>query len=192
MRAWGGKPNPSSPFFLYAHPGPDTPPHAYDSLYIGSRASSPPLPGGVGVGEGRRACVDPLLGPSELLAHLPGLNISHPYSRRVFGAAFTALLPTAPPTTPPYRLLHASTEVCEALGLDIRDEGAVNALGGGEVFRHPVSHMVYGGHQHGAWKGQLGDGRVWNVGALRGMELQLKGIGPTPFRYGRRATCAAR
>jgi uncharacterized protein YdiU (UPF0061 family) len=48
---------------------------------------------------------------------------------------------------------------------------------------------VYSGHQFGVWAGQLGDGRALSLGVVqteemgapRGLELQLKGSGPTPF-----------
>lgn len=44
---------------------------------------------------------------------------------------------------------------------------------------------VYSGHQFGVWAGQLGDGRALMLGqvdtAQGGVELQLKGAGPTPF-----------
>lgn len=40
---------------------------------------------------------------------------------------------------------------------------------------------VYSGHQFGVWAGQLGDGRACTLGELRGLEVQLKGAGPTPF-----------
>lgn len=44
----------------------------------------------------------------------------------------------------------------------------------------------YGGHQFGAWAGQLGDGRAINLGeSINGngdrWALQLKGAGPTPY-----------
>jgi len=44
----------------------------------------------------------------------------------------------------------------------------------------------YGGHQFGAWAGQLGDGRAINLGDVvnaRGehFTMQLKGAGPTPY-----------
>ena len=46
--------------------------------------------------------------------------------------------------------------------------------------------MCYGGHQFGNWAGQLGDGRVINLGEVMGENgnrwaLQLKGAGPTPY-----------
>lgn len=46
--------------------------------------------------------------------------------------------------------------------------------------------MRYGGHQFGNWAGQLGDGRVINLGELRDVQgswqtIQLKGAGPTPY-----------
>ncbi len=43
------------------------------------------------------------------------------------------------------------------------------------------SASVYSGHQFGVWAGQLGDGRACSMGELGGLEVQLKGAGPTPF-----------
>ena len=43
------------------------------------------------------------------------------------------------------------------------------------------SASVYSGHQFGVWAGQLGDGRACSLGELQGLEVQLKGAGPTPF-----------
>jgi serine/tyrosine/threonine adenylyltransferase len=40
---------------------------------------------------------------------------------------------------------------------------------------------VYSGHQFGQWAGQLGDGRALLLGETAGLEIQLKGAGPTPF-----------
>ncbi len=40
---------------------------------------------------------------------------------------------------------------------------------------------VYSGHQFGQWAGQLGDGRAILLGETGGMEVQLKGAGPTPY-----------
>jgi uncharacterized protein YdiU (UPF0061 family) len=44
----------------------------------------------------------------------------------------------------------------------------------------------YGGHQFGTWAGQLGDGRIINLGEIvnqhgKRWTLQLKGAGPTPY-----------
>ena len=49
--------------------------------------------------------------------------------------------------------------------------------------------LRYGGHQFGNWAGQLGDGRVINLGELRDAQgvwqtLQLKGAGRTPYSRG--------
>jgi uncharacterized protein YdiU (UPF0061 family) len=41
---------------------------------------------------------------------------------------------------------------------------------------------VYSGHQFGVWAGQLGDGRALLLGETdAGLEVQLKGAGPTPY-----------
>ena len=42
----------------------------------------------------------------------------------------------------------------------------------------------YGGHQFGAWAGQLGDGRAVILGERHGYDVGLKGSGPTPYSRG--------
>lgn len=39
----------------------------------------------------------------------------------------------------------------------------------------------YGGHQFGEWAGQLGDGRAIVLGEAKGLEVGLKGCGPTQY-----------
>lgn len=39
----------------------------------------------------------------------------------------------------------------------------------------------YGGHQFGAWAGQLGDGRAITLFKIKNYEIQLKGAGLTPY-----------
>ena len=43
---------------------------------------------------------------------------------------------------------------------------------------------VYSGPQFGVWAGQLGDGRALTLGQAGGLEVQLKGAGPTPYSRG--------
>lgn len=66
----------------------------------------------------------------------------------------------------------------------------VDAFAGNTVLpgSEPLA-AVYGGHQFGAWAGQLGDGRAHLLGEVRTpngpWELQLKGAGRTPYsRHG--------
>ncbi len=98
---------------------------------------------------------------------------------------FTELRPTplsAP--TPPYWVGH-SMPVARELGLpeDWRSDDALQALSGNlpVAGTRPLA-SVYGGHQFGVWAGQLGDGRAILLGETdRGLEVQLKGAGRTPY-----------
>ena len=57
-------------------------------------------------------------------------------------------------------------------------------VAGSSNFGAPFA-SVYSGHQFGVWAGQLGDGRALLLGELSGLEVQLKGAGPTPYsRFG--------
>jgi uncharacterized protein YdiU (UPF0061 family) len=97
-------------------------------------------------------------------------------------AFYTRLMPT--PLPAPY-FVAASAGAAQLLGLDVAtlaQDDFVAALAGNAVPAHaqPLA-AVYSGHQFGVWAGQLGDGRAILLGALAGMELQLKGAGKTPY-----------
>ena len=122
---------------------------------------------------------------------LPGDPEQDNFVRQVRGAAYSKVLPAkvANPQLIAYSremaaLLDLSEEVCKS-----RDFAEVfsgnRLLDGMEPFA-----MCYGGHQFGVWAGQLGDGRVINLGEVvnaqgERWQLQLKGAGLTP--YSRRA-----
>lgn len=103
-------------------------------------------------------------------------------TRSVQGAVYSRITPE--PVVNP-RLLLWSADTAALLGLPdrgapndaVRDVLAGNAAGDGAS---PYA-TVYGGHQFGHWAGQLGDGRVINLGEISGYTLQLKGAGRTPF-----------
>ncbi len=73
-----------------------------------------------------------------------------------------------------------SSELCES-------EEFVQVFSGNKVLSGMDPYAAcYGGHQFGTWAGQLGDGRVINLGEIVNKEgrrwvLQLKGAGPTPY-----------
>ncbi|MEX8503336.1 MAG: YdiU family protein [Leptothrix ochracea] len=86
-----------------------------------------------------------------------------------------------------------SDAVAEQLGWPIdwwQHPSALAVFSGSDQWpgMHPVA-TVYSGHQFGVWAGQLGDGRALSLGTVQtglphgwdGLELQLKGSGPTPF-----------
>ncbi len=109
---------------------------------------------------------------------LPGDPSDLNTPRQVAGAVWSPVLPT--PVSAP-TLFASSPEVAQLLGLsDLQSLLPVlagNARPAGVV---PFA-ANYGGHQFGHWAGQLGDGRAIGLGELNGLELQLKGAGPTPY-----------
>jgi uncharacterized protein YdiU (UPF0061 family) len=78
------------------------------------------------------------------------------------------------------QLLDLSTADCEAPRF-------AEVIAGNSLLDGMDPHATcYGGHQFGAWAGQLGDGRAINLGEVvngRGERwtMQLKGAGPTPY-----------
>jgi uncharacterized protein YdiU (UPF0061 family) len=113
---------------------------------------------------------------------LPADPVAENRRRQVHGALHSRVQPT--PVAAP-RLLAWSREVAALLGLSeeyVRSQRFADVFGGNalEEGMEPFA-ANYGGHQFGNWAGQLGDGRAITLGELAGMELQLKGAGPTPY-----------
>ena len=98
-------------------------------------------------------------------------------------AFFTALGPESLPN--PY-WVGRSASVARELGLDdawLESSDLLDVLGGNSALAgtQPLA-SVYSGHQFGQWAGQLGDGRAILLGETSaGLEVQLKGAGPTPY-----------
>ena len=106
--------------------------------------------------------------------------------RQVTNAAFSFVTPRVPSAP---KLLHASSEVAEMVGLlaeDLTSQDFPQIFSGGRVLdgARPYA-MCYGGHQFGNWAGQLGDGRAINLCEVEHLDkrwtLQLKGAGETPY-----------
>ncbi|WP_444814890.1 protein adenylyltransferase SelO [Variovorax davisae] len=98
-------------------------------------------------------------------------------------AFFTELQPR--PLPDPY-WVGGSARVAAELGLVPSwlesDEGLAAFTGNAPVAGTRPLASVYSGHQFGVWAGQLGDGRAILLGeTAAGLELQLKGAGPTPY-----------
>ena len=98
-------------------------------------------------------------------------------------AFFTRLAPT------PLRAPHwvgRNVALAHALGLDadwFASDAALQVFAGNRPLAgtQPLA-SVYSGHQFGMWAGQLGDGRAILLGeTAAGIEVQLKGSGPTPY-----------
>jgi uncharacterized protein YdiU (UPF0061 family) len=124
---------------------------------------------------------------NRLVRELPGEAHADNRPRQVSGALWSPVTPT--PVAAP-RLLAWSREMAESLGLAERELTSLDwlaVLSGNGVLPGMVTYATcYGGHQFGAWAGQLGDGRAIFLGEAiaggRRFELQLKGAGPTPYR----------
>ncbi len=118
---------------------------------------------------------------------LPGDSDTGPGVRQVHGALYSPVAPT--PVAAPALLAH-SAEMAAALGFsdaDLADPLFAQVFGGNALLPGMQPFATnYGGHQFGAWAGQLGDGRAISLGEAvsedgRRWELQLKGAGPTPY-----------
>ena len=121
---------------------------------------------------------------------LPADPESENFRRQVAGSCFSRVLPAkvAQPALVAHarevaELLNISDEVCQSQIFAQVFAGNV-VLDGMDPYA-----ACYGGHQFGAWAGQLGDGRAINLGELvsgrdERWTLQLKGAGPTPYSRG--------
>ncbi|MEB3220761.1 MAG: YdiU family protein [Candidatus Sericytochromatia bacterium] len=124
------------------------------------------------------------------LRELPVEAVTAAGSRQVHGAASSRVTPSAVAAP---RLLAYSAEVAALLGLPpeaVASEAFAEVFGGNALApgMEPWA-TCYGGHQFGAWAGQLGDGRALSLGEVlaevgQRWELQLKGAGPTPYSRG--------
>ena len=105
----------------------------------------------------------------------------------VVGAAFSRVQPE--PVRAPRLVAHAP-EVAGLLGLTdaaCATDAFLQVCAGNSMLPGMDPYAAcYGGHQFGAWAGQLGDGRAITLGEVlntRGerWDWQLKGAGPTPY-----------
>ena len=110
-----------------------------------------------------------------------GLSWSQRFSN--LGDVFTEALEPAP-LPQPYWVGH-SNSLANRLGLPsgwTESSELLDAFTGNHVLEgSQMRASVYSGHQFGVWAGQLGDGRACSLGELAGLEVQLKGAGPTPY-----------
>lgn len=128
----------------------------------------------------------PLNFDNRFTRELPGDPITDNYTRQVSDCLWSAVQPT--PVKNP-QLLAYSPEVAHLLGLsaeDMHDPALIQTLGGNGTLDGMFTYATrYGGHQFGHWAGQLGDGRAIYLGELihanQRYELQLKGVGETPY-----------
>ncbi|TVU11417.1 hypothetical protein EJB05_45003, partial [Eragrostis curvula] len=161
---------------------------AMASVAGGAPAASPAAGSGA-VGEApRRLALEELPWDHTFVRELPGDPRSDTIPREVLHACYSKVAPSAQVDNP--KLVVWSDSVADLLDLDHKEferpdfpqffSGATPLVGS-----LPYA-QCYGGHQFGAWAGQLGDGRAITLGEVvnsRGerWELQLKGSGRTPY-----------
>ena len=117
---------------------------------------------------------------------LPADAVETNQTRQVIGAAFSYVNPVKPKSP---KLIHASKDVAESVGIDPEDlmsEKFLNIFSGKEILENTKSYaMAYAGHQFGNWAGQLGDGRAITLFEANYQNkttmFQLKGAGKTPY-----------
>ena len=128
---------------------------------------------------------------NRFVREIPGDPEPSQQVRQVHGAGWSVAFPT--PVAAPTLLVHAP-DVAALVGFTGEEVSApwfAQLLGGNALLDGMEPYAAcYGGHQFGAWAGQLGDGRAITLGEVvnatgERWELQLKGAGPTP--YSRRA-----
>jgi uncharacterized protein YdiU (UPF0061 family) len=123
------------------------------------------------------------------VSELPGDPRQDNRIRQVTGACYSRVAPTAV-ARPELLVLVPEVAALLDLGPEPTPE-LVEVLAGNRVLPGMAPYAAcYGGHQFGAWAGQLGDGRAITLAEVEGRagelwEVQLKGAGPTP--YSRRA-----
>lgn len=125
--------------------------------------------------------------PSIYTSLLPGQQDLSNTARQTPGVCWAAAEPS--PASAPV-MLHWNTALAEEIGLpaEWHDEEKRLQWVSGNIMPSGAKPyaMCYGGHQFGQWAGQLGDGRVINLGDVptRGNShwtLQLKGAGSTAY-----------
>ncbi len=128
---------------------------------------------------------------NSFVRELPGETETLRAVRGVRGACFSPIAPV--PVNSP-RLVACSPEVARLLDLPEATSASdaflqvfVEVFAGNALLPGMAPYAAcYGGHQFGAWAGQLGDGRAISLGEVvnaagQRWELQLKGAGATPY-----------
>jgi uncharacterized protein YdiU (UPF0061 family) len=124
---------------------------------------------------------------SDTFSHeLPSDSNKENTRRKVFDATHSFVKPKVPSNP---KVIHISTEMAEAIGLDevdLNSKAFLDVFSGSKLQPNTRPYaMAYAGHQFGNWAGQLGDGRAINLFEVEHNQkrwaLQLKGAGETPY-----------
>ena len=134
-----------------------------------------------------KSILDTLQFDNRFTHELPSDPETSNYRRQVMGACYSRVFPTK--VIQPQLVAHAQ-EMAEELDLTgalSKSTDFTEVFAGNRLVKGMDPYATcYGGHQFGSWAGQLGDGRVINLGEIvnqngKRWALQLKGAGPTPY-----------
>lgn len=135
----------------------------------------------------RAQALDGLIFDNRFIRELPGDPETSNHRRQVTRACYSRVQPARVQRP---ALVAYAREVAQDLNLRLDVLGSdefVQVFSGNRLLDGMDPFAVcYGGHQFGSWAGQLGDGRVINLGEVINPQgerwtLQLKGAGPTPY-----------
>ena len=131
--------------------------------------------------------LDSLIFDDSFTRALPADSEPRNYRRQVIRSCYSHVIPTkvSKPT-----LVSYAKEVAAQLNLDsdaCESDQFTQVFSGNDLLAGMRPYAAcYGGHQFGNWAGQLGDGRVINLGEIvnpqgERLTLQIKGSGLTPY-----------
>lgn len=131
--------------------------------------------------------MDVLIFDNRFVRELPSDPERDNYRRQVMQSCYSRVFPTKVAYP---RLVAYSWELAKQLGLErnaCESDDFLQVFSGNRMLADMEPYATcYGGHQFGNWAGQLGDGRVINLGEIVNHQgerwaLQLKGAGLTPY-----------
>ena len=131
--------------------------------------------------------LDDLNFDNRFINNLPADSQIQNVCRQVYGACYSKVLPT--PVPHPLTMI-VSPVMAGSLDLSMEEcltDDFAHVFAGNRLAKGMEAYATcYGGHQFGQWAGQLGDGRVINLGEVvnqseQRLTLQLKGAGKTPY-----------
>ncbi len=109
------------------------------------------------------------------------------FPRQVYHACYSRVTPTRV-SQPQYLIVSEdAATLLELEQKDFRSQLFLDVFAGNTLLKGMMPYATcYGGHQFGQWAGQLGDGRVINLGEITNSAgehwaIQLKGAGLTPY-----------
>ena len=109
---------------------------------------------------------------TSFLEELPADSETKNYTRQVYDALYSFVLPKSPSNP---NLIAYSEALLNELNLPLDKKELLLFLSGKTILENSKPYaMSYGGHQFGQWAGQLGDGRAINLFEIKQNEENRK------------------